>query len=263
MSEPIREALEREIRAAFEAGHHTWPTSDDPTRAALCAAYVAERLAALGGAAPTPPQECTVCGNEVTLADGTFNCECPSPRCLALSPGGGVCHLASGHDGAHVLDYPPRETSAPTPAPQTWQPTNETIAAMLLSYLYRIYDGGGISCGRSWESRLVEPALRLLDAHRPKIDITDWPDREAVIRQAEDRLRALIAPPTEASTPAPVTQTCATCRHWDRRLGSCAKLVTGPGFSVQPHTPPDFGCILHSPSEASTPYSPQQEGRCD
>jgi hypothetical protein len=66
---------------------------------------------------------------------------------------------------------------------------DETVVSMLLSHLYRIYDAGGISCGRSWESRLVEPAMRLMDRYRPKVDIVQWPDREATIREAEDRLR--------------------------------------------------------------------------
>lgn len=61
-----------------------------------------------------------------------------------------------------------------------------SLVAMLLSHLYRVYDAGGISCGRSWESRLVEPALRLMDPYRPKSDIVEWPDREQTVREAND-----------------------------------------------------------------------------
>ncbi|MGE3276742.1 MAG: hypothetical protein AB7O67_16645 [Vicinamibacterales bacterium] len=67
--------------------------------------------------------------------------------------------------------------------------SNETIIAALLSHLYRLYDAGGLSCGRSWESRMVEPMLALTYAHRPPGDVATWPDRDATIRLAEQRVR--------------------------------------------------------------------------
>lgn len=66
-----------------------------------------------------------------------------------------------------------------------------TLVAMLLSHLYRVYDASGISSGRSWESRMVEPALRLMEPWRLKRDIVEWPDREQTIRAAEDCARQL------------------------------------------------------------------------
>lgn len=63
------------------------------------------------------------------------------------------------------------------------------LVAALLSYLYRLYDAGGLSSGRSWESSMVEPALALMRRHRPSGDIVNWPSREDVIREAQRRVR--------------------------------------------------------------------------
>jgi hypothetical protein len=108
--------------------------------------------------------------------------------------------------------------------------SNETLVAMLLSHLYRLYDAGGLSGGRSWESRLVEPALRLMDPYRPRMDIVDWPDREATIREAEQRVRLLSAPVTSGWQPiATVPQDRRWVLVWSEDMEYCVYRF-GPGL---------------------------------
>lgn len=79
------------------------------------------------------------------------------------------------------------------------------LVAMLLSHLYRIYDAGGLSSGRSWESRFVEAAQGLMQQHRPRADVATWPDREVTLRFAEQRVREIYAAPI----PPPATESPA------------------------------------------------------
>lgn len=68
--------------------------------------------------------------------------------------------------------------------------TDEQLAAALLSCLYRWFDAGGISGGRSVYSTLLEPAQRLLWDYRPTGDwSTDWPLERELIAEANRRLQ--------------------------------------------------------------------------
>lgn len=109
-----------------------------------------------------------------------------------MTPRRGMTHekdqepLSRGEQSPQPEPLDPRVLRSELP-PASW--SNLEVVAALLSYLYRIYDGGGISSGRSWESSLLEPAQALLWEHRPSGDIATWPNREAVIDEARQRQR--------------------------------------------------------------------------
>lgn len=73
-----------------------------------------------------------------------------------------------------------------TPAPD-----DAALAYMLLGHLWTVYDSGGISDGRSWESSLLEPARALLDPYRPAGDRADWPPVTELLARARERVRAI------------------------------------------------------------------------
>ena len=78
-----------------------------------------------------------------------------------------------------------------TPRPITdW--TDAELGRALLSLLARHQDLGGLSNGRSWESRLLEAAMGVLALPCPDGSINEWPDPEILIREAEQRHRARV-----------------------------------------------------------------------
>lgn len=75
--------------------------------------------------------------------------------------------------------------------------TDEQLARVLLTHLYRYLDAGGISSGRSFQSEMLEPAMALLDRHRPQGDINEWPSPDESTAAARDRIRRQLTPSSD------------------------------------------------------------------
>ncbi len=72
----------RELHSVWDyTGDHISQRTNGDIRLALVDRWADELTAALRRAGPVEAA-CAVCGNEVRLADGTFNCECPAPAPL-------------------------------------------------------------------------------------------------------------------------------------------------------------------------------------
>jgi hypothetical protein len=91
--------------------------------------------------------------------------------------------LFHDEDGRFPQHYRLRDDDPELQPPQSW--TNEELGGALLSALWLIYDGGGISDGRSHEAVLLEAARDVLQLPTPAVD--DRPREKVMLDEAQRR----------------------------------------------------------------------------